>query len=795
MVRLHHLFLSIEVMKNTSFHLFLTIYISLLLFLPRQLIFCHRLRTRTRNKEKKNELESTREYTTDLKTVNLLMTIHEAVSKEGGNQSVLDHTIHVTYKLLPVERVHIIMIARDADDKLMTSDCFQYEADLSRGVAASVATTGRTACINEAEQDSKSLRPGEKPKIPFKNLICAAIKSSTGEVIGVITAFDKSDKNDSRSVPFNHCDECLLEIIATNMGVALNKAAVYEQTSREKRRYSALVPVLRARSCEKPLNEILRKTVDVVCQLLNSELVSIYLVDHATQEAVICASKDGLEGYTVSFGQGIAGTVAKNGKVVRIVDAYNDSRFDPNVDNCTGVITKTMMCVPVPGFNEETVAAAVIQAINKTAGNNFDSFDEESLVLLSTELSNVLRSKAIELHELRSLTSSNGTGRKYNSDMELQQSLLREYGSKRYKAPYLLRCISRTESFRARRNTLGSSGLIKLHGLDTNAVDMMSEETVRAYLSCHDTDPFLLDDMTLIYLAKHMLDNYGLIERFQLNLDRLRHFLIAVHKMYHKNNSFHNFKHAWGTMHLVYQILSHGADDYLTSLDILAVLLAAICHDLDHPGNNNAFEVATRSTLAVTYSDDTVLERHHCSSALKLLSAAENDFLENLTPSEKIKLRKIITTSIMATDMSQHFLLVEQLVFHGARHVPFSKKDSEERIILTRLVLHCADIGAQTQKRELALKWTERCLDEFAAQGAKEIELGLELTPFMQGLDLELTRMQLQVGFVGGIVVPLWSALAGCFHDLEFAASQALNNKIHYADQVSSLLEVRLPTN
>ena len=309
------------------------------------------------------------------------------------------------------------------------------------------------------------------------------------------------------------------------------------------------------------------------------------------------------------------------------------------------------------------------------------------------------------------------------------------------------------------------------------------------YLSSHDTDPFLLDDMTLIYLAKHMLDKYGLIERFHLNLDRLRQFLISVHKMYHKNNAFHNFKHAWGTMHLCYTILSHGADEFLTSLDIMAVLLGAICHDLDHPGNNNAFEVATRSALAVTYSDDTVLERHHCSTSLRLLD--EFDFCQNMLPSHKTRLRRMITASIMATDMSQHFTLLELLCLHSMREVPFSKSDSEERVTLARLILHSADIGAQTQSRSLALKWTERCLDEFASQGAKEKVLGLTLTPFMQGLDDELTRMQLQIGFVGEIVIPLWSALAACFPNLEYAVNQAVSSKTYYADNVTAIIEKR----
>ena len=737
------------------------------------------------------------ESTIDYRMVGQLMAIHSSIDSEGSSRAVLDCATSVTHELFCVERVQVVMRDRDMNDALMPIIDFANQTELIRVVANSVATTGQTLRISSSVHHDILNGVPQEVKATFSNLMCTALKSGNGDVVGVITVLNKVDRINPRvSMPFTETDEFLMETLALNAGVALSKASAHELACREKWRYSALVSVLKARSCEEPLDVILRKTMEVIAKLLKSDLVSIYLVDHETQEAVICASKDGLEGYTVTFGQGIAGTVAKNGGVIRIMNAYSDKRFDPNVDNCTGLITKTMMCVPVPGFHENTVAAAVVQAINKVAGDTFDAFDEESLVLLCTELSNVLRSKAIELYDLRNLASSggvNGGGKKSDSDMELQQSLLREYGSKRYKAVYLMRSLSRTDSFRTRRNTLGSTtGLIKLHDLDINAVDMMSEETVQGRLSCHNTDPFLLDDMTLIYLANHMLDTYGLIERFRLNLDRLRHFLIAVHKMYHERNAFHNFKHAWGTMHLTYQILNHGADEYLTSIDILALLLAAICHDLDHPGNNNAFEVATGSALAVTYADDTVLERHHCSSALKLLNAPEHDFLENLSPCDKARLKKTMTASIMATDMSQHFSLVEQLVSHGLKPVPFCKKDSDERIILTRLVLHCADIGAQTQRRELALKWTERCLDEFAAQGVKEHLLGLELTPFMQGLDSELTRMQVQEGFVGGIVVPLWSALASCFQELVPAANQAVANRTFYATRVAALTEEQM---
>ena len=333
--------------------------------------------------------------------------------------------------------------------------------------------------------------------------------------------------------------------------------------------------------------------------------------------------------------------------------------------------------------------------------------------------------------------------------------------------------------------------LIRIYGQNANYLQMLPEKVVNNYLQCHDTDPFKLDDMTLVYLAQHMLDSYGLVKRFNLDVSKFMQFFIVVHDNYHKDNSFHNFKHAWGTMHLTYQILRNGADMHLTSLDILAVLIAAICHDLDHPGNNNDFEIAAQTSLALSSSDCVVLERHHCSVALKILSSPGCDFTEILQESDKSRLEQIITASIMATDMSQHFKIVAQLINHSNRPIPFSKKNPDERLLLAGFVLHSADVGAQTQAKEVALQWTERCLDEFSAQGVKERALGLPLTPYMQNLDDELTRQRIQAGFVGGIVIPLWSAIAKCFPSLQYATNQAISMRAHYSDRAAFISEQR----
>lgn len=51
----------------------------------------------------------------------------------------------------------------------------------------------------------------------------------------------------------------------------------------------------------------------------------------------------------------------------------------------------------------------------------------------------------------------------------------------------------------------------------------------------------------------------------------------------------------------------------LSSLECLALLTAALCHDVQHPGLNNVYHVSSHSPLAVLYNDDAVLENFHVS--------------------------------------------------------------------------------------------------------------------------------------------------------------------------------------
>ena len=51
-------------------------------------------------------------------------------------------------------------------------------------------------------------------------------------------------------------------------------------------------------------------------------------------------------------------------------------------------------------------------------------------------------------------------------------------------------------------------------------------------------------------------------------------------------------------------VLIHGCrlTDSLSKRDLCILLTACICHDLDHPGYNNTYQINARTELAVRYT-------------------------------------------------------------------------------------------------------------------------------------------------------------------------------------------------
>ena len=75
-----------------------------------------------------------------------------------------------------------------------------------------------------------------------------------------------------------------------------------------------------------------------------------------------------------------------------------------------------------------------------------------------------------------------------------------------------------------------------------------------------------------------------------------------------KNDTpYHNFRHAVDVLQTVYVLIrTMSGGEYLTHLEIFGIMVAALCHDLEHPGLNNNYQINTHSQLAILYNDKVI---------------------------------------------------------------------------------------------------------------------------------------------------------------------------------------------
>ena len=714
----------------------------------------------------------------------------EALGHDIEINAVIERIVNIGYKTLHSERVSVMILSKNKKKLIITEskDVKGFEIDASKGISGYVVQTGKSVNISNVSMDPR-FNPSIDKQMGFKSvsLLCVPIFVNNDEVVGCLTAINKLDSKNAIE-EFNQGDEFVLSCVAANAGVAIKKAQLYSAAMRAYRKSASLLSIVRARSTDEPIEQMLSVTIDAAYELLLPEKISVYLCDLQNREAWICASRDALEGFCVPFGHGVAGTVAETGKTIRIDNAYEDPRFLTFVDSQTGFRTKSMLCVAVPGFGTESKPIAVIQLINKLNGLSFDEDDEEALTDFCHEVSWALRGKMLEVSLLK-VTRKSKSGVSMNSrytNSMLEESLLKEYGSATQRYKYS--AVQGTAGINlAAKLKLKRSGQDNEAGASTSWSLSQIENTLNVSLTDWSLDPFKIEAADMMRLTEYMFRYYDLLEIFQIPETVLRKFIMAVHEGYNASNSFHNFRHGWSVQHMSYLILRNGAAEFLEPLDILAVLVASICHDIDHPGNNNAFEMLTQSELSDMYTDDAILERHHASSTMKLLRDPSRQIVANLSLSDRILFRRQVVSGIMATDMAAHFNLVEQMELCSKRQPHFDIQEESSRRSLVGHIIHCADLSGQALPLDLSLKWGDCLMEEFKQQSLKEAALGLPLTPFMQGLDEEINRMKLQYGFVSNIVVPLWEAISANFPALEHMHKNAVANKSYYRDLIDSL--------
>jgi hypothetical protein len=255
-------------------------------------------------------------------------------------------------------------------------------------------------------------------------------------------------------------------------------------------------------------------------------------------------------------------------------------------------------------------------------------------------------------------------------------------------------------------------------------------------------------------------------------------FVEAVRRRY-RDNAFHSFSHG---LHVCQASALLARDTGLCTaaspLDLTALVLAALAHDVDHPAVNNDFMVRSGSPLALRYNDQSVLENHHTSTMFAILHRPETAVMATMSIKQQRRFRRLAVQSILATDMARHFTLVETI---KALDEPIQPGADDKTVAsLAEIVLHAADVSGQVQPWRLASRWSDLVAEEFAAQVRREEATGLDPTPFMMNLHTLPARAELQSSFCAYVLLPMWRPLAEVYPQLAPCAGRIEANQGKY---------------
>lgn len=267
---------------------------------------------------------------------------------------------------------------------------------------------------------------------------------------------------------------------------------------------------------------------------------------------------------------------------------------------------------------------------------------------------------------------------------------------------------------------------------------------------------FALDRATggrpLPTLCFHLFHHYGLMAHFSLDPVKAWKFFSLVEEGYHSSNPYHNSIHAADVTQAMHCFLQENKMRLnMSPLEVASSLIAAMAHDLDHPGVNQPFLVATSNHLASLYKNASVLENHHWRSAMACL--VESGMMDTLDRQSSRELQHQIQSLILATDIArQHEFLTAFKNYLDNDSLDVRMR--EHRHFMLQIALKCADISNPCRPWEMSRAWSLQVSEEFYRQGDLERRLGLPVTPLCDRYASSVSKIQ--TGFFRFIAAPLF---------------------------------------
>jgi HD-GYP domain-containing protein (c-di-GMP phosphodiesterase class II) len=234
------------------------------------------------------------------------------------------------------------------------------------------AASGRAIKVDDVAGDKEWVTHFSEYIRPETRSLILAPLEARGDLLGAVSVVNKLGQ-----AAFTGMDLELLTALSGHAAVAIQNAQLYDQHRRSAERQSLLEEISRYLQQTLDLDVLIPRIFETVNKAIQAEAQSIWLLN--TEAGTLTCrfatgpGADEIKKVTVPLGvQSIVGTCVVKQESIIIADAQKDPRFFRGADEKTGLITRSLMSVPMV---REGKSIGAIQAINKRNGALFTRDD------------------------------------------------------------------------------------------------------------------------------------------------------------------------------------------------------------------------------------------------------------------------------------------------------------------------------------------------------------------------------------------------------------------------------------
>ncbi|KAL2078883.1 hypothetical protein ACEWY4_024627 [Coilia grayii] len=661
-----------------------------------------------------------------------------------------------THELIAADRYSLFLVGRDScNRKFLVSRLFDVaegstleqasrsciRLDWNKGIVGHVAATGQPLNIRDAYEDPRfNAEVDQITGYKTQSILCMPIKNHRDEVVGVAQAINKKCGENSA---FTEQDEKDFSAYLAFSGIVLHNAQLYETSQLENRRNQVLLDlaslIFEEQQC---LEVLLRKIAATMLSFMQAQTCSIFITDQENMNSfsrvfhMECHELEGAEKFpsrehdaskmNYMYAQYVQNTM----EPLNIADVTKDQRF-PWTSESEASLTaiRSLLCTPIRNGKKDKVIG-VCQLVNKVEegsgevkafNRNDEQFLEAFAIFCGLGIQNTQMYETVERAMAKQAVTLEVLS--YHASAAEEES----------------RALQVTAVA-----TVPSAQSLRLLDFSFSDFDLSDAETTQATI--------------------RMFVDLKLLQNFQMKYSSLCQWILSVKKNYRKSVAYHNWRHALNTAQCMFAMLRSGKlQNKLSDLEMLALMIATLSHDLDHRGVNNSYIKRSEHPLAQLYCHST-MEHHHFDQCLMILNSPGSQILSSLSLEEYRVTLKMIEKAILATDLALYIKRRGEF-FDLTNSSEFEWDDGYHRELLRSMLMTACDISAITKPWPVQKRIAELVATEFFEQGDKERrELNIEPIDLMNREKKDKIP-SMQVSFIDAICTQLYETLTGLSED------------------------------